>query len=145
MARAAERDYPRETCGLVFGDDASLEVVAMENIQDRLHAEDPAAHPRDARTAYQFDSLSFDRVLKEREQQGRPLRAIYHSHPEHDAYFSRKDREDAAPPDWGPLFPDAVYIVFSVRGRRVVDVKGFAWSPAVEDYVEVTIQREDSA
>ncbi len=147
MVDCAEKDYPEETCGLVFGPagdvDGELDVVPMENIQNRLHAEDPETYDRDARTAYQFDSLAFERIRREREEAGHALRAIYHSHPEHDAYFSEKDRRDAAPAGWGPLFPDAVYIVFSVRDRRVVDVKGFAWSEDAGDFVDVEVMRGD--
>ena len=141
MAAAAERDYPDETCGLLFGAGAALEVVPMENIQNRLHAEDPVTFPRDARTAYQFDSVAFDRVCSERERRGAPLRAIYHSHPDKEAYFSKKDREDAAPPGWGPLFPEATYIVFSVVAGKVRAVSGYLWSEAAQDFVERPIAR----
>ena len=57
--------------------------------------------------------------------------------------LSKKDREDAAPPGWGePLFPEIIYLVFSVRQQKVVDVKGFRWSEPDTDFIEVSIQRQ---
>ncbi|MBI4583971.1 MAG: M67 family metallopeptidase [Planctomycetes bacterium] len=141
MAARAEADYPEETCGLVFGPDSALEVIPMRNLQDELRQRDPAAYPRDAHDAYHLDGVEFDRIRGEKEAKGTPFRAIYHSHPDHDAYFSKKDREDAAPPGWGPIFPEITYLVFSVRKRKVADVKGYTWSEEKGDYVEVEIQR----
>src|SRR5215510_16084737 len=120
MAARAEADYPEETCGLVFETPAGLEVVPMRNIQNDLHRRDPAAHPRNARTAYTFEPEDMARVMTGREARSHALRAIYHSHPDHDAYFSETDRREAAPPEWGePTYPGAVYLVFSVREGRV--------------------------
>ena len=135
----AEADYPEEACGFVFGPGPRLEVVRMQNIQNRLHQEDPASSPRDARTAYCFDPREMLRVLEERERAGMPLRAIYHSHPEHDAYFSEMDSAAAAP--FGePSYPGVTYLVASVRRGKVVDLKAFDWSEAAGKYVEVALK-----
>jgi proteasome lid subunit RPN8/RPN11 len=141
MAARAEADYPEETCGLLFGPDKALEVVPMRNLQNELHRMDPATYPRDARTAYHLDGAEFERLRAGKESIGLPLRAIFHSHPDKDAYFSKKDREDASPPGWGPVLPEITYIVFSVRQRKVAGVKGYAWSAEEGDFVEVAILR----
>jgi proteasome lid subunit RPN8/RPN11 len=139
MAVHAEADYPDETCGFAFAKCSDLAVVPMENIQNRLHREDPKSHPRDARTAYCFDPCEMQRVLDEHVKAGRPLRAIYHSHPDHDSYFSEMDSAAAAP--FGePSYPDAVHLVLSVRKGKVVDLKAFDWSDAEGRYVEVCIE-----
>jgi len=139
MGTRAEADYPEETCGFVFGTDPELEVRPMANIQNRLHREDPGVHTRDARTAYCFDPVEMQRVLAENETAGNPLRAIYHSHPDHDAYFSAMDSAAAAP--FGePSYPGAVYLVFSVRDGKVVDLKAFDWSDSEEKYAEVPVK-----
>jgi proteasome lid subunit RPN8/RPN11 len=138
MAARAEADFPRETCGLVLRRGAELEVRPMANIQDRLHAEDPATHPRDARTAYCFDPGELIRALKEIDSGAAALHAIYHSHPDHDAYFSAMDSAAAAPLG-EPSYPGAVYLVFSVRGGKIVDLKAFAWSEEDAGYAEVGI------
>ena len=139
MGTRAEADYPEETCGFAFGEDPELEVRSMENIQNRLHREDPGVHPRDARTAYCFDPVEMQRVLVAMEQAGKPLRAIYHSHPDHDAYFSAMESAAAAP--FGePSYPGAVYLVFSVRDGKVVDLKAFDWFWSEEQYAEVPVE-----
>jgi proteasome lid subunit RPN8/RPN11 len=139
MVRRAEADWPAETCGFVFGHDDELEVVPMENIQNRLHAEDPALHPRDARTAYYFDPTEMQRIIDEKERAGVPFRAIYHSHPEHDAYFSAMDSEAAA--TFGePNFPGVVFLVYSVRQRRSVDWKAFDWDAARAAFREIPVE-----
>jgi proteasome lid subunit RPN8/RPN11 len=136
----AERDYPEETCGFIFARGEELEVVPMQNIQNRLHAEDPARHPRDARTAYCFDPREQLRVLAERERAGEALRAIYHSHPDHDAYFSETDSAAAAPLG-EPSLPGTVFLVLSVRRGKAVDLKAFDWSDEEGKYVETALAR----
>ena len=139
VVRFAEADYPEETCGFVFGTGDALEVIPMENVQNRLHAEDPERHPRDARTAYEFDPRELLRVLREKEEAGIPLRAIYHSHPDHDAYFSETDSAAAAP--FGePSYPGTIHLVYSVRSGQAADVKGFDWSDEAHAYVEVDVE-----
>ena len=147
MVARAEADFPEETCGFVFGPADSdtitgvpMEtVVPMENIQNRLHAEDPKVHPRDAKTAYCFDPIKMQQVLDENEAAGHVLRGIYHSHPDHDAYFSQTDSAAAAP--FGePSYPGAVYLVYSVKSGSVAAVKAFDWSDDEKSFVEVTLE-----
>lgn len=139
MVERAEADYPNETCGFIFGAGDDLEVVPMENIQNRLHAEDPENWPRDARTAYYFDPSAMKRVLEERERAGVPFRGIYHSHPDHDAYFSETD-SNAAAPFGEPSYPGVVFLVYSVREGRAVDVKAFDWNDVAGAFVAIPIE-----
>lgn len=135
----AQRDYPDETCGFIFGAGDALHVVPMKNIQNRLHREDPGRHPRDADTAYAFDPEAMYRVMSEKKAAGIPLRAIYHSHPDHDAYFSDEDSAFAAP--FGePSYPGVVYLVCSVRKGKAVDLKAFDWSEEAGRFVEVPVE-----
>src|SRR5262245_31477691 len=110
MAARAEADYPEETCGLVFTQGAGLEVYPMPNIQNRRHREDPVENPRDARTAYELDPLEMLRVIDAKDSAGHALAAIYHSHPDHESYFSETDSAAAAP-DGEPMYP-GVHLVF---------------------------------
>ena len=141
MSERAEADFPDETCGFVFSKDGDLDVHPMENIQNRLHAEDPERYDRDAKTAYCFDPLEMQRVLDAREKAGEALVSIYHSHPDHDAYFSETDSAAAAP--FGePNLPGVVYLVFSVKSGQTADLKGFDWSTGEETYVEIPLEIE---
>jgi proteasome lid subunit RPN8/RPN11 len=71
---------------------------------------------------------------------GYRLKAFYHSHPNHDAYFSAEDR-DAATPFGDPTYPDALQIVVSVYERVVRTIKSFAWSEEKNNFVEVPIKK----
>jgi len=141
MASRAEADYPDETCGLVLAEGPGVIVRPMRNIQNELHREDPKEHPRNARTAYCFDPMQLKDVLDDIERGRYALRAIYHSHPDHDSYFSETDSAAAAP--FGePSYPGVVHLVFSVREGKVVDLKAFDWSDTEGKYVEVPFGEE---
>ncbi len=51
IIKQAIDEYPSECCGIVTGTNIVLRVHALVNIQDRLHADDPATHPRTSREA----------------------------------------------------------------------------------------------
>ena len=115
----AREGYPEEVCGLIVGSD---EVKRCENRQNALHAEDPKAFPRDARTAYNLgakDLFFLDRSLRSE----RPVRAIYHSHVDVGAYFSDEDARAAAPD--GELLYPVDYLVVDVRADGVRGAKLF--------------------
>jgi adenylyltransferase/sulfurtransferase len=137
MYAHARREYPRECCGLVYGvRDAAVaaRAVACVNIQDRLHAEDPARHPRDARTAYNLDApdlFELQRSLRGPE----PVKIVYHSHVDVGAYFSDTDQA-VAQMDGEPTFP-VEYVVIDVRADGVPGAAQFAWDAAAKRYVEV--------
>lgn len=137
----AARSYPYECCGAVIGDDTEEWVRPIRNIQDDLHSQDPASHPRDARIAYFMDPRELGALLREIDTQKRPLRLFYHSHPDHDAYFSAEDKERAMA--WGePAYPGAAYLVVSVKGGAVGDRIAVAWNPERLDFVEVELDIE---
>jgi proteasome lid subunit RPN8/RPN11 len=91
-----------------------------------LHAEDPVRFPRDARTAYVIEREEADKIISSATKQGKEIIAFYHSHTEHEAYFSEEDF--AAQTVFGePEFPDALHLVVSVRNGKVHDLKCFRW------------------
>ena len=138
MADRAAADYPEETCGLVFARGDELEVLPMENIQNKLHGEFPDVYPVNARRAYSMDSMKLEKTIEERREAGQLLRAIYHSHPDENSYFSATDSEAAAL--FGePTYPGAVQLVFSVKKGKIADLKAFDWSAKERKYVEVPI------
>ena len=67
--------------------------MPLKNIQNKLHALDPLTYPRTAVIAYTMDPLELDNVIRlKRKTSATRLKAFYHSHPNHDAYFSAEDR-----------------------------------------------------
>jgi [CysO sulfur-carrier protein]-S-L-cysteine hydrolase len=136
----AEREFPYECCGFVIGDTASEEVRPIANIQNQKHAEDPAAFPRDARTAFLMEPREHLAALEEIDRRKLSLKAVYHSHPDHDAYFSATDRARACSFDPNePNYPDTVYIVLSVRAGKFARAAAFAWDAPAKDFVETPL------
>jgi [CysO sulfur-carrier protein]-S-L-cysteine hydrolase len=137
----AEREFPYECCGLIIGDGVVEEVRPIANIQNQKHAENPAAFSRDARTAFLMDPKEHLAVLNEIDLRKLKLRTVYHSHPDHDAYFSATDRAQACSFDPSePDYPDTSYIVMSVRGGKFVRAAAFAWDEAAKEFAEVGLE-----
>ncbi|HUI24884.1 MAG TPA: Mov34/MPN/PAD-1 family protein [Candidatus Kryptonia bacterium] len=127
--------YPHEACGFVVERDGVEEVVCVTNIQNERHAADPSL--RDARTAYTMGKEAVP-ILTGHARGDLVIRAIFHSHPDHDAYFSAEDRKQATVWD-EPSYPDAGQIVISVREGVAKAAKAFAWDAAARDYVDVQL------
>ncbi|MGH8013270.1 MAG: Mov34/MPN/PAD-1 family protein [Candidatus Binataceae bacterium] len=137
----AEREFPYECCGFIIGGERLEEVREIANIQNRKHAEDPPSFPRDARTAFLMDPKAHLAVLEEIDRRKLKLLVVYHSHPDHDAYFSATDRARACSFDPNePDYPDARYIVMSIKGGKFARAAAFGWDPARKDYVEIELQ-----
>jgi proteasome lid subunit RPN8/RPN11 len=132
----AARCFPDEACGFVIERGGGEEVVPVTNVQNVRHAADPTL--RDARTAYTMGKEAAP-ILNGHERKDLVIRAIFHSHPNHDAYFSSEDRKQATVWD-EPSYPEAGQIVVSVYGGAVKDVKAFVWDPVRRDYVEVPLR-----
>jgi proteasome lid subunit RPN8/RPN11 len=137
----AEHDFPDETCGFIIGDASSDEVRAIANIQNAMHSKDPAAFPRDARTAYLMEPKEHLAVMTEVDRRRVQILAVYHSHPDHDAYFSATDRAQACSFDPAePDYPDTVYLVISVKSGKFVRAAAFAWNTSAREFAETAIE-----
>ncbi|HWO41909.1 MAG TPA: M67 family metallopeptidase [Candidatus Eisenbacteria bacterium] len=140
ICRHAEEAFPEECCGIIVSDGASDQVRPLKNIQNLLHALDPETYPRTAAIAYAMDPQELERTINEAERQGSRLVAFYHSHPQHEAYFSEEDKAFASP--FGePTFPGAAQLVISVYDRRVKRLAAFLWSEQAKDFVEIPLER----
>jgi proteasome lid subunit RPN8/RPN11 len=137
VAGHAVREYPRECCGVVLARGDERRVIACRNIQDELHRRDPEHNPRDARTAYYIDPLDLLRIGR-LEGEGFRIAVIYHSHADAGAYFSETDRTRALIGD-DPAYPDATYVVISVRAGRPDAVAAFRWDAERRDFVAVDV------
>jgi len=139
----AEREFPFECCGFIIGDNSVEEVRPVANIQDRMHAEDAAAFPRDARMAFLMEPKAHLAVMNEVDRHKLAIRAVYHSHPDHDAYFSPTDRAQACSFDPSkPDYPDIVYIVMSIRAGRFARAAAFAWDFEKKEFAETKLTVE---
>lgn len=136
--RHACEAYPDECCGVVLWGGGRDHVRRITNIQNRLHAEDPREHPRDARIAYFMEPKELYAVLREAETAGRRILAFYHSHPEYGAYFSEEDKARAMAWD-EPAYPEACQIVVSVVAGAVRERIAVAWDERSREFAEVDL------
>ncbi len=130
--------YPNECCGMIVERDGIEQVVRVTNLQDELHAKDPEQFPRSAKTAYTMGAEAAP-VLLAAERGELHLRAFYHSHPEHDAYFSDEDRKQAFGGWDEPNYPNAGQIVVSVFACEVRNVAAFVWDQSARDFTKADL------
>jgi [CysO sulfur-carrier protein]-S-L-cysteine hydrolase len=140
IAQHAQETFPEECCGVVLTDGAADRVHRVKNIQNQLHALDPQTYPRSATIAYAMDYKELEYVIDDAKRKGAKLKAFYHSHPNHDAYFSAEDKAFASP--FGePTFPGTAQIVVAIYDRVVREMCAFAWSDAEKDFIKVTLTK----
>lgn len=144
----ARRAYANdeESCGLLVGPASRPEridgIVPMVNRANRLHELDPEGYPRTGRTYFDIDSFKFEAAIRRGEEEGRPVKVLYHSHLDAGAYFSPTDAEVAkmgrGEPPW-----DVAYLVTSVRGGEVDDRKLFVWEPDTQGFVSSRLEVDE--
>lgn len=140
ISRHAVEAFPEECCGVILDNGKTLEARRCSNIQNALHALDPETYRRMATTAYTMDPKELEAILQEAGSRGARMRAFYHSHPDHEAYFSEEDKAFATP--FGePTFPECLQIVISIYDRIVRRISAYAWSPDKKDFVEVALRK----
>jgi adenylyltransferase/sulfurtransferase len=131
----AVAEYPAEACGVILARGGERRLLPCRNIQNDLHARDPERYPRDARTAYYIDPADLLRIGR-LEGEGFTVTVIYHSHVDAGAYFSETDRRNAML-GGEPSYPQATYVVTSVREGRVDDMAAFGWDATRRDFLPV--------
>lgn len=118
----ARRAYPHECCGMIL----RTGLRECTNIQDALHRQDPVNHPQAAGQAF---SLTADETIFLAESLGTddPVLAVYHSHPDAAAYFSKTDRA-AALCEGKPAYPDLLHLVIACGPDRIGEARLFAFA-----------------
>ena len=111
ITRHAMTEYPRECCGILLGKHSEgvwraervlpARNLASAGIQDRYH----------------MDPMDRLRAEAEAKREGLSVVGFYHSHPDHDVYFSKTDLENSEEYLMGEpwLEPTYAYFVLSVR------------------------------
>jgi len=142
MKRHALATFPEECCGFILYDpEQDCELVRrIRNVATERHQADPAAFPRDGREGYLMDEKELLEVQRALDEQALELRAIYHSHPNGKAYFSKED--EARAKIWDePIFPEAYYIVLGTDGRSVTGMTAHLWNEERREFEDVRIVR----
>ncbi|MBF0491187.1 MAG: M67 family metallopeptidase [Deltaproteobacteria bacterium] len=133
-----EKAYPSEACGILIGPKEHHNAIGLfpiKNIQDELHAQDPEKYSRTSKNAYYMDPKDVSIVEREAADKDFEFKVIYHSHPDHEVYFSEEDKLMAGP--WGePNNPNLHWVVVSVREGKAVAASLFSWEDEKKDYSE---------
>ena len=137
----AQETYPEECCGFLLGPRESAqadEVRRCVNEQNRYHELDPERFPRTARNAYYLGGKDL-RFLLESTESARPVKIIYHSHPDVGAYFSAEDIRAALgrDPDTAtePLYP-VDHVVIDAQSNHIAGAKLFRWNLDQRSFVQ---------
>ena len=121
MKRHAEREYPRECCGLLVGrigeGGRTREVHATFPVENTF-AEEGERHHR-----MRIEPLDYARAERLHAPRGLGVVGNYHSHPDHPAVPSQFDLEHLAP------WPTMSYVVVSVREGKAVDLRSWELEP----------------
>ena len=152
-AQAIDEYGDGECCGMMTfgGQGGPVRVHVCENIQDKMHQQDPVQFPRTNRNAYLIDPGEQHHIISQAEKEGGGIAGFYHSHVDCGAYFSEEDKAQACA-FFGdePTYPDAFYLVVSVYGPRsdkavpeIKEHKCFGWSEDKRDFVEVPFHLTD--
>jgi len=140
ISHHAIETFPEECCGVILDDGRTNEVRRLRNIQNQLHALDPESYPRNATIAYAMDPKELESVIREAEAAGAKMKAFYHSHPNHEAYFSQEDKAFATP--FGePTYPESAQIVISIYDRVIKRISAYAWAQEKKDFVEIPLKK----
>ena len=117
IERHAEREYPRECCGLLVGrivDDGRTRIIHAAVPAANAFADDGEHYHRMA-----IAPLEYARAERRYAAEGLGVVGNYHSHPEHPAVPSQFDLEHLAP------WPTMSYVVVSVMEGKAVDLRSW--------------------
>lgn len=124
---AAEAAYPWECCGLLVGAGDARAGFAVSRV-----VASPNLAETDPKTSFEIDpQVHFDLI---RELGDGPARIVghYHSHPDHDALPSERDRAMA-------FEPELVWIICAVHGGRAAETRAHVLDPANGRFREIPL------
>jgi proteasome lid subunit RPN8/RPN11 len=100
MVSHAERIFPKECCGVMVGSDGVVkEAVLLANVYTGAQED-----------FFVMDPMDLNRVDRESRERGLDVLGVFHSHPDCDAYFSKRDLENSC--SWFS------YVVLSIKNGR---------------------------
>jgi len=103
----AKKGKPSEVCGILVGKGSKvLKLYEMDNTSDN------------PRLCYFMNPKEQIEVFKDMRKQNLELVAIYHSHPDTEAYPSKRDVELA-------FYPESVYLIISLKDEEKTIIRGF--------------------
>ena len=122
LARHIMQVYPHEGCGILLGRGVRIE---------KIKPADNLVTDEDGRTHFKMDPLTIYKEEAEAQKEGLEVIGFYHSHPDRRAILSKTDEEY--------MIPEMLYIVVSVNGGGVSDIRGFIKENPEDEIKEVSI------
>ncbi len=127
LAALAEANPGQEVCGFAVGaGEGGAELWPARNASD-----DPAR-------AFQVAPGEVLRALRQADERGRRLLALYHSHPSGGSRLSPRDL-DGLTVDGAPVLPGAELWVVALERGAAVEIRAYAWADG--GYAERCLRR----
>jgi len=116
-----EHGYPQECCGLLAGKKEANTFLVYAIVPMKNHVESAILD------RYLIDPKERSLAEEKISSDGMELIGFYHSHPDHDAYFSQTDLENSEEYQFGEpwLPPTYAYLVLSVQQGKSGDFAAF--------------------
>ncbi len=133
IERHAEREYPRECCGLLVGriaDGGRTRIIHETFPVENTFAEEGERHHR-----MRIEPLDYARAERLYAARGLGVVGNYHSHPDHPAVPSQYDLEHLAP------WPTMSYVVVSVREGEAADLRSWELAADRSRFDEEEVER----
>lgn len=130
-------EYPNECCGMIIGNidnECDDQIFSCKNIQNKMHKKNPEIYTRTAQTAYLMNLEEVQNIEKEASSKNQSIKWIYHSHCDHDAYFSETDRQAALPFGDELIYPSVNFLVISIKNDHYHESNAFVWNPISKDF-----------
>ena len=120
MVGHAEKTFPKECCGVMTGVDGVVRrAVPLPNVYEGAQEDFFVMDPKD-----------LARVDEEARLAGEQVIGVFHSHPDCDAYFSKRDLENSCP--WFS------YLILSIKGGSFDHANSYR-----ADYDQTHADKED--
>lgn len=134
--------YPSECCGFVSGPAGEPLLLdgseRAENEADKYHKLDPVTFPRTSKDYFKINELKAGKAFAAGEAAGRPIKVIYHSHPNVGAYFSAEDAATFASNN--TLMWPCAFIVLASRADHVAETKLWVHVPGTNEFRESKLE-----
>ena len=136
IERHAEREYPRECCGLLVGrivDDGRTRIIHATYPVANIFSEEAERHHRMA-----IVPLEYARAERRYATEGLGVVGNYHSHPDHPAVPSQYDLEHLAP------WPTMSYVVVSVKEGKAAELRSWELAEDRSRFDEEDVERAEA-
>lgn len=129
----AESTYPEECCGVLIGR-ARLEEGNHASPESVVQSVRPTSnvHPGDRRHRYAIRPAALLAAHQEARAAGLDVVGYYHSHPDHAAVPSARDRATA--------WPGCSYVIIALAGGKVTEMRSWRLTDDREQFEEETIR-----